>query len=109
MAFTRIASLAELREGCPIEAEVDGCPYAILKIDGEIRAFDGCCPCTGGPLGCGVIRDGLLVCPWHGWRFDIVTGVMAYDQTVRIARFPVRIENGEVFIDTAPDAGNILG
>jgi nitrite reductase/ring-hydroxylating ferredoxin subunit len=94
--------MSDLREGWVIEGEAAGCAYAIIQVGGEVRAFDGCCPCTGGPLGFGAIRDGLLVCPWHGWRFDVETGVMAYDDTIRIARFPVKVEDGEVLIDTEP-------
>jgi nitrite reductase/ring-hydroxylating ferredoxin subunit len=99
MPFTRVASLSDLRDGWVLEARAGGSSYAILQIDGEIRAFDGSCPCTGGPLGCGAVREGLLVCPWHGWRFDVATGVMAYNAAIQIARFPVKIESGEIFID----------
>ena len=46
MPFMRVASRSALQEGWAIEAEADGCPYALIQVGGEIRAFDGCCPCT---------------------------------------------------------------
>ncbi|MDK1104237.1 MAG: Rieske (2Fe-2S) protein, partial [Actinomycetota bacterium] len=32
------------------------------------------CPHQGGPLGEGLIEDCWLICPWHGWEYDPVTG-----------------------------------
>jgi nitrite reductase (NADH) small subunit len=34
----------------------------------------GRCPHRGAPLELGGVVDGELVCPWHGWRFDVDTG-----------------------------------
>ena len=82
-----------------MEAEVDGETYAICNVDGEIHAFEGSCPCTGGPLGHGALRENLLVCPWHGWRYDYRTGVSAYNENIRIAKFPVKVEGDDILID----------
>jgi thiamine pyrophosphate-dependent acetolactate synthase large subunit-like protein/nitrite reductase/ring-hydroxylating ferredoxin subunit len=36
--------------------------------------FDNHCPHQGGPLGEGQIEDGCLICPWHGYEYDPITG-----------------------------------
>lgn len=36
--------------------------------------LDNRCPHQGGPLGEGHIEDGCLLCPWHGYEYDPVTG-----------------------------------
>jgi len=94
----RVASLSELPEGAVIEARVNGACYAVCNLKGQIHALEGSCPCTGGPLGQGALREGVLVCPWHGWRFHPETGVSFYDEEIRIARYEVKIEGGDVFI-----------
>lgn len=32
------------------------------------------CPHQGGPLGEGMLEGCWLICPWHGWEYDPVTG-----------------------------------
>ncbi|MEA3510119.1 MAG: thiamine pyrophosphate-binding protein [Actinomycetota bacterium] len=39
-----------------------------------LSALDNRCPHQGGPLGEGTIEDGWLICPWHGYEYDPVTG-----------------------------------
>ncbi len=38
--------------------------------DGTLLAADVACPHKGARLSGGCIRDGALMCPYHGWRFD---------------------------------------
>jgi nitrite reductase/ring-hydroxylating ferredoxin subunit len=101
MAFVRVGSRAGLTDGKVMEAEINGRHYAVLNFEGEIRCFDGECPCTGGPLSLGAIRDGLLVCPWHGWRFDCKTGMHSHKEGVRVAQFPVLLEGDDILIDVS--------
>jgi nitrite reductase/ring-hydroxylating ferredoxin subunit len=99
MGFVRVASASELSPGAVVEARVGEVCYAVCNFNGEIHALEGSCPCTGGPLGKGALREGLLVCPWHGWRFYPATGVSFYDAAIRIARYPAKVDGGDVFID----------
>lgn len=43
-------------------------------LDGTLLAADTACPHKGARLSRGCIRDGELVCPYHGWRFDSAGG-----------------------------------
>lgn len=99
MAFIKVGTLAELQPGCVLKTHVDGHPYALVNDGGKLHCVDGECPCTGGPLGDGALRGGLVVCPWHGWRYDCGSGVCAYDDSVKIDVFPVKVEGQDVFID----------
>jgi nitrite reductase/ring-hydroxylating ferredoxin subunit len=52
-------------------AMVDDNPVAIFQIDGEYFAISNICAHMSGPLIDGSSdRDGNIVCPWHGSRFD---------------------------------------
>ena len=99
MAYIKVADISALPDGETIEAKVDGHPYTVCNAGGALHCLDGECPCTGGPLSQGAIRHDLLVCPWHGWRFDYKTGVCAYDDSIKIARFPVKVEDGAILVD----------
>jgi len=39
-------------------------------------------------------------CPWHGWEFDLVTGVGLYDpyRHERGATYDAEVEDGEVVL-----------
>ena len=39
--------------------------------------LDNRCPHQGGPLGEGHIEDGCLLCPWHGYEFELRGGACA--------------------------------
>ena len=99
MAYIKVADISALPDGETMDAKVDGHPYAVCNAGGALHCLDGECPCTGGPLSQGAIRHDLLVCPWHGWRFDYKTGVCAYDDSIKIARFPVKVEDGAILVD----------
>jgi nitrite reductase (NADH) small subunit len=82
-----------------MEAEIGGNTYAICNLEGNVRAYDGVCPHAGGPLGQGAIEGNNLVCPWHAWAYDCRTGINDYDETVRLAAFPVRMDGNDILID----------
>jgi nitrite reductase (NADH) small subunit len=99
MPFVKAAPAAAVPPDTVIETEINGTPYAILNCRGELRAFDGTCPHSGGPLGQGNIDGGNLICPWHAWEYDCLTGVNTFDDSCQLASFPVKVEDGEILID----------
>ena len=101
MSFVKVGSVAKLEPGSVMEAEVGGNTYAICNVGGELYAYDGVCPHAGGPLGQGAIHDNILQCPWHGWEYDCRTGVNEFDESVKLAKFPVKAEGDDILIDVS--------
>jgi nitrite reductase/ring-hydroxylating ferredoxin subunit len=99
MAFVKVGSLAALPPGSVMEAEVGEGTYAICNMDGELNALDGICPHAGGPMGQGNLDGNRLICPWHAWEYDCRTGVNDYDENVKLAKFPVKVEGDDILID----------
>lgn len=70
---------------------VDGHRIAIFRTDAAVYALAADCPHAGGPLQDGLVADGCVTCPLHGWRFELASGaplsgaegVRAYDVEVR--------------------------
>lgn len=106
--FIKVLDLASLPPGATAEVSAGGREYALCNLDGEIHALDGTCPCSGGPLGQGVLQGSLLVCPWHGRRYDCRTGVHHFDRDVTISKFAVLVEDKDILIDVdqAVDQGD---
>jgi nitrite reductase/ring-hydroxylating ferredoxin subunit len=43
---------------------------------GEVGALDARCPHRGAPMDEGAVRDGCIVCPWHGSVFRLADGAL---------------------------------
>jgi nitrite reductase/ring-hydroxylating ferredoxin subunit len=71
----------------------------IANVNGAYSAMDNVCLHRGGPLGAGVILDGKVVCPWHGWEWDPETGEAVHDRRTKIAVYRLKIENGDVLVE----------
>jgi nitrite reductase/ring-hydroxylating ferredoxin subunit len=69
----------------------------VLRVAGELHAFDNACPHQGNPLVEGEILGDVLECAYHGWRFDLGTGAcLVGDEPAR--RYPVELVDGELRI-----------
>ena len=100
MAYTKLTDEAELPgEGEAKEFELGEKTICVAHLNGKIVAMDNLCLHMGGPLGQGFIDGNKLVCPWHGWEYDLGTGQVADDPEGKLAFYPVKIENGEVLIE----------
>jgi nitrite reductase/ring-hydroxylating ferredoxin subunit len=61
---------------------VDGLATVLARVGGQLHALDSVCPHAGGPLGDGDLDDDAVVCPYHGWAFDLRTGACAVDPSL---------------------------
>jgi Rieske [2Fe-2S] domain len=59
---------------------------------------DNRCPHMGYPLTKGSVKDGILVCHWHHWQFDLKTGACFVAGGDDVATFPVEVRDGDVFV-----------
>jgi nitrite reductase/ring-hydroxylating ferredoxin subunit len=68
-----LGSYEEVRARLPITVEIGGRSFRVIEIDGRLVAHSTVCPHRLGPLDNAPVRDCVIECPWHGYRFDIVT------------------------------------
>jgi nitrite reductase [NAD(P)H] small subunit len=67
--------------------------------DGRVYATEPWCPHKGGPLIDGIVAAGKVVCPLHGYTFDLATGKPAHNECRAIRTYPVRLtEEDEVLV-----------
>lgn len=97
--FTKVATVAELPPaGEAREFEVNGRTICIAHTEEGCSALDNVCVHRGGPLGQGVVDGNKIICPWHGWTFDVNTGAATFDSKVRVATYPMKIEGDDVMV-----------
>jgi nitrite reductase/ring-hydroxylating ferredoxin subunit len=78
---------------------------AVAHVDGEWYATQAHCLHLQGPLGHGEIREHVLTCPWHGWQYDVRTGLNEFDHALQIQTYPVRVEGDDVRVELPDGAG----
>ncbi|MDP9266790.1 MAG: Rieske (2Fe-2S) protein [Acidobacteriota bacterium] len=98
--FRKLASTAELpAENRAKEFSLDGKMICVANVGGVISAMDNVCIHRGGPLGTGVVLEGKVVCPWHGWAYDPQTGAVAHNPELKTAVYPIKVEGDDVMIE----------
>ena len=68
--------------------------------DGVVKAFQGVCPHANTPLADAAFDGTVLTCPLHFWTWDMNSGQPIHEHAVALAEYPVRIEDGVVYVDT---------
>lgn len=100
MSMMKVASTEDVLPGTGKVVQVDGRLIALFNLNGTFYALDNRCTHVGGPLGEGRVEGSIVVCPWHGSRFDITTGAVAGGPARRpVATYPVLVRGGDVLID----------
>ena len=97
----RVCGIDEVRgEGALCARLPRGVLVAIARLaDGTIAAFENVCPHMKGPLGEGKIRNGVVACPWHGFRFDVRTGnADGLDSIMQLRTFKTEVRDRQVFV-----------
>lgn len=96
--FVKVISEAELPPGSCREAMVSGTAVALFNVGGTFHAIGNRCVHRGGPLGQGALEGKLVYCPWHAWTYDVTTGESSVNPDLRVPRFEVKVESGNVFV-----------
>src|ERR1044072_5461887 len=100
MAFVKLAETADIPEKHGTCVEHDGRAIAIFNAGGgRFHACSALCPHEDGPLADGWIEGAAVVCPWHGFDFDLATGECRVADDLSITVFPARVVNGAVEVD----------
>ncbi len=61
-------------------------------------ALENRCPHAGAALNDGMIKRDVLMCIWHGWKFNLQTGECLNQPQNPARTFPLYIENNALYI-----------
>lgn len=103
--WIRVGNAEEYPPGEKKCLEVDGIRLVVCNVEGQIVSIANICPHAHLPLGDGELHGGVLICPYHGYAYSVLTGKNAdyplEEQPVDC--YPVRLtEDGEVEVEV-PD------
>jgi nitrite reductase/ring-hydroxylating ferredoxin subunit/uncharacterized membrane protein len=97
--FTPVAASAEVPEGTMKRARKDDVDALVVRQHGRVCALAHPCAHMGGPLSEGTLKDGSVVCPWHGSEFALEDGSVIHGPaTQRQPAYDVREQDGSIAI-----------
>jgi nitrite reductase/ring-hydroxylating ferredoxin subunit len=118
MAVYDVGAAEEFPVGAHRVVQMGKIPIGVFNINGMLRALPNICPHQQGPLCEGptsgewrcsaatawrheLARQGeIVVCPWHGIEFDIVTGRCLSSPSLRVRTYGVSVVDGRVLVST---------
>jgi len=95
----KVAMANEISPGEGRVVEAGGRTLALFNVDGRFYAIDNVCLHRGGPLGEGDLEGTIVRCPWHAWRWDVTSGANVNNPAVKMACFPVTVDDGALLVD----------
>jgi nitrite reductase/ring-hydroxylating ferredoxin subunit len=105
--------------GRRIVIDDDNVEIGVFRVDGAFYAWRNDCPHQGGPVCQGKLMQGTeerldaerrslgihycadslnIVCPWHGFEFDVRTGRHFGHAKMRLASYPVTVRDGQIYV-----------
>lgn len=100
MTSVDIGSVDDIPVGEGRTYTVDGEQIAVYRLrDGSLRAVGAVCPHKGGPLADGLTDDDVVVCPLHGYTYDLKTGAETSGSGMTVCSHDATIsEDGKVHV-----------
>ncbi len=96
--FFRVCKVSDLRAGEGKRFLIDDVEVAVFLVDGKIFALGNVCPHQkAARIYEGFIEDRKVVCPLHGWTFNLSDGRQEGNRR-GLESYEVKVENNEVYV-----------
>ncbi len=95
--YTKVCRLSDLKENKGKRFLVKEVDIAVFKVGEEVFILNNTCPHQHTQsIYDGFVEDGCVVCPAHGWMFNLKTGKQPTGAR-GLDSYPVKIIDDEVF------------
>lgn len=96
--FVKVAKREEIPNRRGKLVKVEGKDIAVLNADGQFFAVDNACPHRNGPLSEGETYGTKVVCPWHGYEYELTDGQCVDFPEVKIGCYQVKVEGDDILV-----------
>ena len=98
--LVRVASVNDIPVGRGRTLEVEGHYLAVFNAGaGRFHALSGACAHEDGPLGEGALLGDRVICPWHGFDFDVRTGVCGVAPDLSVSVYPITVSGADLLVE----------
>lgn len=110
MAYlVHVGALSDLNEEEGVRVMVGRCAVAVFRRGNRVHAVGDSCPHMGASLSEGYLDGNQVICPWHGWVFDLDNGTSMFDANAHIPIYRVVVEDGQVYFEMQGDPAEVPG
>jgi nitrite reductase (NADH) small subunit len=122
MSDIAVAKLSDVPDGDYRIYALDALEVGIFRFGDTVIAYENVCPHAGGPVCQGKIfhqveelltgdmksaglrfgKERHIVCPWHGYEFNLTTGCHPGDAAMRLTPVKVAVRDGAIYV-SVPD------
>jgi nitrite reductase/ring-hydroxylating ferredoxin subunit len=89
---------AKIKEGEMRKVQIEGKTILLVKKEGQLFCLLNQCPHQGCSFEKGILNEYTIICPCHGWRFDIRTGKCLGGRETTLPSYECKIKNDKVYI-----------
>ncbi|HLN89276.1 MAG TPA: Rieske (2Fe-2S) protein [Candidatus Binatia bacterium] len=89
----------DLAEGKMRAVRVKGKPILVAKVGGQVFGVSNICPHAGCQFHGGILSGYILMCPCHGWKFDLRNGHFQDNPQTALTCYRCKVENGKIFVE----------
>jgi nitrite reductase/ring-hydroxylating ferredoxin subunit len=105
--WVRAAAVDDISEGGAKSFAYLDKRIALFRTPRGVFASDNRCPHQGYALVRGDVRDGVLTCAWHNWKFELGSGICQHGGE-NIRTYPVQVRDGQVFVDITDPSPEVI-
>ena len=88
----------DLREHEIRAIDLDSASVLLTVAGGQPKAYRNACAHLGMPLDEGTVEQGVLTCPYHGFRFALESGECLTAPSIQLPTYPARVEEGRILV-----------
>jgi nitrite reductase/ring-hydroxylating ferredoxin subunit len=92
---------SELQEGHMKAVRIKGKPILLVRVGGEVFGVSNLCPHAGCEFQGGVLTGYIVMCPCHGWKFDVRNGQYQENPLTTLECYQCKIESGKIHVDVS--------
>ena len=96
--FVTLAKVSEIQPGTSRSFQIKGKSIALYNFKGKFYATSNICQHEGGFLEEGELTGNVIMCPLHGWEYNIESGECLTAPGADLKTFPVQIVGDEIQI-----------
>jgi nitrite reductase/ring-hydroxylating ferredoxin subunit len=93
----RLALVSDIPDTYGLRVQVDKTHIALFKVKGEVFAMNAICPHAGAFLEMGYLEGHVVLCPLHGWDFDVRNGESP-SFGIKTSCYPIEVRDGVVYL-----------
>lgn len=77
---------------------INGIEVVLINDKGKISACESECPHQGSPMLAGIVNEGIISCPRHGWHFDLASGACTDHPDYTLKTYLVEVVGDDIMV-----------